>query len=120
MVEGDGLENRSAQAPGVRIPPPPQHVSGLEIYRNLKEYVATSGEVAERPKAAVCYTVIRAKTCIGSSNLPLSAIPSCPPRWRLSLPAWRRPAPRRTVMADTRTPRLPTFSPTACWLGQRS
>ena len=24
MVEGDGLENRSAKAPGVRIPPPPQ------------------------------------------------------------------------------------------------
>ena len=23
MVEGDGLENRSAKAPGVRIPPPP-------------------------------------------------------------------------------------------------
>jgi hypothetical protein len=23
VVEGDGLENRSAKAPGVRIPPPP-------------------------------------------------------------------------------------------------
>ena len=28
VVEGDGLENRSAKAPGVRIPPPPQCGAG--------------------------------------------------------------------------------------------
>jgi hypothetical protein len=30
VVEGDGLENRSAKAPGVRIPPPPPTKAAIE------------------------------------------------------------------------------------------
>lgn len=34
MVEGSGLENRSAKAPGVRIPPPPLALTSEE--RNVR------------------------------------------------------------------------------------
>ena len=48
-VEGGGLENRSTQVPGVRIP-----LSPLSVQAPGLCFLAASGEVAERLKATAC------------------------------------------------------------------
>ena len=59
MVEGDGLENRSAKAPGVRIPPPPPTNAEIEgARRRVERLLATHGLLllhdAKFPSATAC------------------------------------------------------------------
>ena len=59
MVEGDGLENRSAKAPGVRIPPPPPTNAEIEgARRRVERLLAKHGLLllhdAEFPSATAC------------------------------------------------------------------
>ena len=59
MVEGDGLENRSAKAPGVRIPPPPPSEAEIvEAQRRLERLLERHGLLlchdAKFPSATAC------------------------------------------------------------------
>ena len=59
MVEGDGLENRSAKAPGVRIPPPPpSEAEILAAQRRLERLLERHGlllcDDAKLPSATAC------------------------------------------------------------------
>ncbi len=59
MVEGDGLENRSAKAPGVRIPPPPPSEAEIgAARRRLESLLEQHGLLlchdAKLPSATAC------------------------------------------------------------------
>ncbi len=59
MVEGDGLENRSAKAPGVRIPPPPPSEAEIvEAQQRLERLLERHGLLlchdAKLPSATAC------------------------------------------------------------------
>ena len=59
MVEGDGLENRSAKAPGVRIPPPPPSEAEIvAAQRRLERLLERHGLLlchdAKLPSATAC------------------------------------------------------------------